>query len=349
MRTMSALRFYGRRDLRLEEIPCPRPMSEEVLVEITDAGLSQTQINEFAEGPFLINSEPHVRTGINSPLIPCQEFGGRIVELGSDIKDQDLLGKLVAILPLEPCYECPACKEDTPHRCETLAYKGLLGANGGFCGYISVSVDDLFIVERQDLLTFIEPLLIGVHSLKRAAPHNADNYKVLVIGGGAVGCAVAAVWQYIGGSDVTLCDRLSPRVERCRNMGFKAVDDINDCSDDFDIVIDAAGKDSMVEKQAFEVAFDFCRPGGTVVSMASYFSPLNIIPTRHIVTEISTIPSFAYDFQDVETLRNNIHKITCSFDPVIKRLRLDQLVEHGYYEAELDKSLFTRIVCSENG
>ena len=49
---MIALRFYGRRDIRLEELPKPKPQDDEVLIRVTDAGISQTQINEFVEGPY---------------------------------------------------------------------------------------------------------------------------------------------------------------------------------------------------------------------------------------------------------------------------------------------------------
>ena len=47
---MLALRYYGQRDIRLEDIDLPEVQSNEILVKITNTGISQTQVNEFMEG-----------------------------------------------------------------------------------------------------------------------------------------------------------------------------------------------------------------------------------------------------------------------------------------------------------
>lgn len=44
---MLALRYYGQRDIRLEEVNLPPLKENEVLIKVTDAGISQTQINEL--------------------------------------------------------------------------------------------------------------------------------------------------------------------------------------------------------------------------------------------------------------------------------------------------------------
>ena len=46
---MKALLFYDQRDIRLEDIPVPEPKKGQVRIKVSDAGLCQTQINEFIE------------------------------------------------------------------------------------------------------------------------------------------------------------------------------------------------------------------------------------------------------------------------------------------------------------
>jgi len=343
---MLALRYHGRRDIRFETLERPVPKPGEVLIQVTDAGLSQTQINEFMEGPLVINTAPHPRTGIGVPIIPCQEYGGTVTAVGAGV-DHAHIGRMVAVLPLDGCGTCERCLAGQPNLCVQLVYRGLVGAHGGFCGYSAVPLDATFEVERKDLLTFVEPLLVGIHAMRRM-PVVLVGARVLVIGAGAVGCAVAAAWQQLAHAQVVVHDRLPERLARCAETGLKTVSNLT-AAGPFDIVIDAAGKDALAGRQALEAAYDLVRPGGIVVAMGSYFSPISTVPVMQLVTEKSTLPSFAYDPADVAALRAALPAITLRFDPLIQRLKLEQLVEHGYYEAELDKSRFTRIVCSVDG
>lgn len=73
---MKALVYYGNRDIRLEEVLQPEPGADELLIKVTDAGLCQTLVNEFVEGPFIINTGTNPMTGRAIPLIAGHEFGG---------------------------------------------------------------------------------------------------------------------------------------------------------------------------------------------------------------------------------------------------------------------------------
>lgn len=347
---MQALLYYGNRDLRLETMPMPEVSPHEVLVKITEAGLSQTQINEFAEGPFFINPEPHPRTHLAIPIVPCQEFGGEVIKVG-DMVNPQWLGKLVGVLPLESCEDCRYCAEGKINLCPTIAYKGVLGSHGGFSQYISVPTSELFEVQHKDQLTYIEPMLVGVHSwLRLKHLVNAEQSNVLIIGAGAVGIATAIVWRDLAGiQQVTIHDRLSERLERCQAMNISVLKEVSNQAQAYDVVIDLGGKDPLVDEQALAMANNLCRPGGAVILMGSYFSPISIIPMHLLTTEKSWIPSFAYDHNDVSFLRDNLHKIQSSFEPTIDRLSLSDLIEKGYYEAELDKSQFIRLVCTPHG
>ena len=54
---MKALRWYGRNDLRYEEIPEPSPEAGEVKIKVNLAGICGTDLKEYSSGPCIINGE----------------------------------------------------------------------------------------------------------------------------------------------------------------------------------------------------------------------------------------------------------------------------------------------------
>lgn len=341
---MKALLYYNRRDIRLEELPRPDILADQVLVKVTDAGLSQTQINEFIEGPFIISPEPNKLTGMGLPLIPCQEYGGEVVETGADVSSA-WFGKSVAILPLIYCGECEHCLSGNVHFCSNKAYHGLAGAHGGFCEYSSVNIENVIEVENKSLLTFVEPLLVAVHSYHRYG-QSLNSKKVLILGAGAVGISCAAIWQKMGAEGITIYDNLPNRLAKAALLGFDVVKDAQVLRNQFDVVIDAAGKDPLHEEQAFEIAPTFLKPGGIVISIGTYFFPMSVIPIETLVEEKSHVPSYMYDMKDVQLLKSLIPELDMDFESLITRVPLDRIVEEGYYQAELDRDTFVRIVTS---
>lgn len=231
---MKALFFHNQRDLRHGETAIPPIQSNQVRLKITAAGLSQTQVNEFIEGPYIINMQAHPLTKIAAPIIPCQEFGGQVDKLGDDV-DAKWQGKQVAVLPLLSCGKCNACKTEQTNLCEHVAYMGLLGAHGGFAEYAVVNTKNLYLCEREDLLTFIEPILVAIHAAQRYGKEIAGK-QVLVIGAGAVGCAMACVWSYHFHAKVSLQDQLQKRLERAKLLGLNTCEAVPENT--FDIIID---------------------------------------------------------------------------------------------------------------
>jgi (R,R)-butanediol dehydrogenase/meso-butanediol dehydrogenase/diacetyl reductase len=343
---MRALMYYGRRDIRLEEIPTPQAGAGEVRIRVTDAGLSQTQVNEFIEGPFLINSTPHPVTGIGAPMIPCQEFGGVVDQVGEGV-EPELMGQLVAALPMAPCMKCHFCDRGHHSICPSMTYMGLLGAHGGFSEYVVLKRSNVYPMGKlpRATLCFIEPLLMGVHTAKRA--HIEHGQPVLMVGAGAVGCGMAAIWRDCYGADVYMHDILPARLERAEAIGLPRAPASMLKNREFSVVVDAAGKDVQAEQHAFAQAQEWISPGGSIVDIGLYFFPLNVTPASLLVQEISVIPSWSYALDDVPQMDQLLPALKTDFTPLIEYVSLDNALEHGYYRAELDKSTFTRLVVGE--
>ncbi len=71
-----ALRWHGRRDVRLEEVEDPPPPGPgEVQLRILWCGICGTDVEEYRNGPIFIPTDgPHPLTGRSAPLTLGHEF-----------------------------------------------------------------------------------------------------------------------------------------------------------------------------------------------------------------------------------------------------------------------------------
>jgi (R,R)-butanediol dehydrogenase / meso-butanediol dehydrogenase / diacetyl reductase len=75
---MRALRFYGSKDLRVEDIGAPKICGpRQVIVKVAWCGICGTDLHEYAKGPIFMPSQQ----------ILGHEFSGTVVAAGSELKD----------------------------------------------------------------------------------------------------------------------------------------------------------------------------------------------------------------------------------------------------------------------
>src|SRR5690606_30518599 len=103
----------------------------------------------------------------------------------------------------------------------------------------------------------VEPLAVAVHGVRRG--NVRGGHRVGVIGGGPLGQA-ALVASQAAGATVDLVARHDRQREAASRLGG------GEPTDGYDVVIEAAGTSS-----AMADAVRRCRPGGTVVLLASYW------------------------------------------------------------------------------
>ena len=339
---MKALVYYGNRDIRLEDVPRPKPGPDELLIKVTDAGLCQTQVNEFMEGPFIINTKANPLTGKAIPLIAGHEFGGVVDTAGSE-GSQSLVGTRVAVLPMLNCKTCEWCRSGRENFCNSMAYYGLVGADGGFAEYAVVRTNNVLPVSDPAIITFVEPLLVALHAVAKIKS-DLGGCKVLVMGAGAIGIAMASVLTFVCKAAVSITDILSKRSQRAKAAGFHVIekDALSKC---FDIVIDCAGSDPYSGKHpALLEGCQYLLKGGTLVGIGTYFHSLACVPVQMLINEYILINSYLYNKADVVYLKETITSLKTDFSLFINDVLLERIVEDGYYRAEVDKDSFTRLV-----
>jgi threonine dehydrogenase-like Zn-dependent dehydrogenase len=218
--------------------------------------------------------------------IPGHEIAG---ELADDTA--------VAVEPVIGCGTCECCLRGEYNLCASQIERFLgIGADGGMAEEIVVPESCLVRlppgVPVEDAC-LVEPLAVAAHGLRKAGLE--DSQQVAVIGGGTIGqCAVAAA-SHVGAS-VALAARHEAQLAAGERLGADVLDD----SDAYDLVVDCAGT-----KDALKQACRICRPGGTLLLLASYWDGFEPPATTLCMKEIRVVPSFMYarfdGGRDVET------------------------------------------------
>ena len=110
---MRALILHGPGDLRLEEVPDPRPGPGELVLEVLAAVTCATDAK-------MARSGAHPALGpLPAPL--GHEVAGRVIEVGDGVA-WPRAGDEVVVANSAPCADCPACRAGRPNLCPRITY-----------------------------------------------------------------------------------------------------------------------------------------------------------------------------------------------------------------------------------
>jgi threonine dehydrogenase-like Zn-dependent dehydrogenase len=230
------------RGIEVLDVPSPESPDGRVRVRVRAAGICGSDLHLIEWGPL--------------PVTLGHEFAG--------VLDDDTE---VAVQPQTPCDVCDCCRRGDQHLCrEILSRTHGVSIDGGLAD--EVWIDPRAAVPlpaglRLDDAGLVEPLAVAVHGINVAEA--SPGMRVLVVGGGSIGlCAVAAAAAT--GADVDLAARYPHQIEAGERLGAGTA-----LGADYAVVIDAAGSQSAVDR-----AVDAARPGGRIVAMATYWSPIQL-------------------------------------------------------------------------
>jgi len=244
-------------------VDVPRPSSDDidaVVVKVASAGICGSDLHLLPMG------------------LPAT-FGHELAGLLPD-------GRAVAVEPLAPCAECASCVAGDYHRC--VLGPGIVfgvGRDGGMAEECLVPLSALSPLPAGVAVSdgcLVEPLAVAVHGVRRGGIAGGD--RVAVIGGGTIG-QTALVAAQAAGATVDLVARHDRQKEAAARLGA------GEATDGYDVVIEAAGTAS-----ALADAVRRCRPGGTVVLLASYWDGTVELPGLEVtMKEITLVPAVMYN------------------------------------------------------
>lgn len=190
-----------------KETDLPMYSENEVLVKVEYAGICGSDQHIFL-GEF------HPRTPV--PFVPGHEFSGRIVEVGSQVKNFKV-GDRIAVDPIIWCGECPACKRHHYPACTSLKLIGV-DMNGGFGEYINVPEGMLYKIDPSipaAHAALVEVLSIGFHACKRAGVQKNDT--IVIWGAGKVGQCILQAARTKTSNTIIMVDILDNRLKQAKD------------------------------------------------------------------------------------------------------------------------------------
>jgi (R,R)-butanediol dehydrogenase / meso-butanediol dehydrogenase / diacetyl reductase len=218
---MKAAVWHKRGDIRIEELPDPKPGIGQVKVRVKACGICGSDLHEFERGPLLI---PLGSDGQGQSVVLGHEFSAEIVELGHAARRFEI-GDRITMNPLIFCGECDYCKQKMHHLCFTVRSKGF-SENGGFAEFALLDENSLHKLPQSisdDMGALVEPLAVAIHAVKRSRIRIGDS--TAVIGAGPIGLLVMQVCIAAGAKRVFVVETMEARREIARQLGANDVFD----------------------------------------------------------------------------------------------------------------------------
>jgi threonine 3-dehydrogenase len=226
--------------LWLEDVPVPEIGINDVLIEVLRTGICGTDVHIF-------NWDAWAQKTIPLGMVVGHEFVGRIVDIGSNVKDFRL-GDIVSGEGHVVCGRCRNCMAGRRHLC--METKGI-GVNrpGAYAEYISLPMTNVWHHDPSiplDVAAIFDPLGNAVHTALSFPVLGED---VLVTGAGPIGIMAAAVVRHAGARYVVITDVNPYRLELAQKVRPTLVLDARTQS-----INDAQNKLGM--KEGFDVGLE---------------------------------------------------------------------------------------------
>jgi (R,R)-butanediol dehydrogenase / meso-butanediol dehydrogenase / diacetyl reductase len=276
--------------LAFETIPDPTPGEGEVVVKVGRCGICGSDLH-MTEDPVF---------GIQPGDVLGHEFAGEVVALGKGAEGL-ALGDLVSVIPLKSCGHCASCRAGEVAWCDQFGLQG-----GGYAEYAVTRPNQCVKLPASASISdgaIIEPLAVALHGVNMSGLKKGD--KVLILGAGPIGLAVAFWARRAGASDVIMQDISDFQQERAIGMGASGF--VVDQADPIgsaerrlggkaDIVFECVGIPGLIEQAVTQV-----RNRGTILLLGLCTKPDTFNSFAMLSKEVRLITSAFFTRHEYET------------------------------------------------
>lgn len=205
--TMKAANLYAPADVRVEQVPIPKPGPSEVLIKVKACGVCGSDISRL------------MKTGTyHFPTIPGHEFTGTAFALGAEVDGVDI-GQRVTVVPFIPCHACDYCAIGEYQLCENYGYLGSR-TDGAYAEYVVAPAENILSLPDGvsfELGAMTDPASVALHAVKKLGIQAGDS--VAVFGVGPIG-AFALQWaKILGAAYAVAVDIFSEKLDIARELG----------------------------------------------------------------------------------------------------------------------------------
>ncbi len=251
---MKAAVFYGKHDLKIEELGTPKANKGEVVLNVKACGICGTDVHIF-EGDEGAAATP-------AGTVLGHEFAGVVTDVGDGVTSLKV-GDKVCVDPNKLCNECYYCKSGLGHFCTEMIGIGTT-VNGGFAEYCVVPESQVYKISGNtsfEQAAMTEPVACCLHGIDMCDINPGDT--VLVIGGGMIGLIMLQLAKLKGASTLIMSEPVAEKRAHAKKLGADiCIDPINDDAekvlaengiDRISTVIECVGRPNTME-QAIHLA-----------------------------------------------------------------------------------------------
>lgn len=269
---MHALVYHNGTLTLATDYPTPRPPAGEALINVSLAGICNTDI-EITRGY------------LHFAGIPGHEFVGVVQDIPPHpgTPRQMLPGRRVVGEINAACRSptCSYCQRDLPTHCPQRTTLGIANRDGAFADYLTLPVANLHLVPDEvsdEEAVFVEPLAANFAILQQV--HLKPTDRVIVLGDGKMGQLAARVLA-LTGCELTVVGKYPARLLLLEHPGINTclLADVDELIEHgrrrVDLVVECTG-----HAQGLEMALRLTRPAGTVIlkSTVAATSTLHLAP-----------------------------------------------------------------------
>ncbi len=266
--------------LAIETLPDPTPGVGELVVKVGRCGICGSDLH--------MTEDPGYGKGAGDVL--GHEFAGEIVAIGKGVEGLST-GDLVSVSPLKSCGHCAACLAGEVAWCAQFGLQ-----EGGYAEYALANANQCVKLPQSLSLAdgaIVEPLAVARHGVTLSGIKPGD--RILVLGAGPIGLAVAFWARRAGATRVVLQDVADYQRERALEMG--ATDFVVDREDPVgaasralggpaDIVFECVGIPGLIAQAVNQV-----RPRGTILLLGLCNQPDTLNTFAMLSKEVRLITS----------------------------------------------------------
>jgi len=350
---MRAAVWYGRRDIRVEDVPePPSPGPGEVKIKVAWVGVCGTDLHEYAAGPIFMPLEPHPLTGKSAPLVTGHEFSGLISEVGPGV-DNFKPGDRVTADSATWCGECWPCQRHEYSLCDKAAFLGL-GRDGVFAEYVTMPVGGVFHLPTELSLqkgSFCEPTAVAVHALRRGRMIPGET--VLVIGPGNQGLLTWQILNHGAAHQVFMVARKGMRSDLARQLGADVLDPT-----EMDVVAEikkrtgGLGVDLTIETagvpETVSMALQATRKLGRVVEVGIFEHPVTFDLNDLVFCERELIGIFNNGGEFPQAIQLLADGRVDPTPMISNRIALEDVVQKGFEECIVNKRGNIKVIVNCN-
>lgn len=286
---MKAVTFQGlHTPLAVEDLLDPAPGPGELVVKVGRCGICGSDLHMTEDAAY----------GCRHGDVLGHEFAGEVVALGRNTEGRKV-GDLVSVIPLKSCGQCAHCRRGAVQWCEGFGLQG-----GGYAEYAVTRPNQCVPLPSGLSLAdgaIIEPLAVALHGINLSGVQPGD--RVLVLGAGPIGLAVAFWAKRLGAAQVAVQDVAPFQQQRALDMGADVfVVDPQDpvgsaergLGGKADVVFECVGLPGLIDQAVSQV-----RNSGTILLLGLCTKPdtLHTFPmlakeVRLVTSAFFTVPEY---------------------------------------------------------